>query len=321
MADRSGGDHRCRGRRRLPAARRAVRRRRTRLPRWCGLAESATVGAGATALDATCGKGSPAPAAPSPGVALVAWWPGLVAVAAAAASIRRRHGHACRAPGRRPRPPVPPAAVLLARPAPRPPPFARTRAWRTDEQQSAGRADRRPPDLEPSERARSAATARTTPIRSKENTTMSKSATEIQGEHQQRNAGTNTTKSPDRARSAGAATAGPERAFRHAPPGPDGPGPGRARRGRHRHHGRRSRPPGLQPGRLDGVLAPRHRRVVDRRPIPGRPRRCRRPGRSPPSRSRPRRSNAVGSPASVVLPSRVGDGTGTILPRTRRASR
>ncbi len=45
-------------------------------------------------LDATCGKGSPAPAAPSPGVALVAMAAGLVAIAAGTASIRRRHRHA-----------------------------------------------------------------------------------------------------------------------------------------------------------------------------------------------------------------------------------
>ena len=43
-------------------------------------------------LDATCGKGSPAPAAPSAGVALVATVAGLVAFAAASASIRRRRG-------------------------------------------------------------------------------------------------------------------------------------------------------------------------------------------------------------------------------------
>jgi hypothetical protein len=43
-------------------------------------------------LDATCGKGSPAPAAPSPGIALAAVVTGLVAAAAAAACIRRRRG-------------------------------------------------------------------------------------------------------------------------------------------------------------------------------------------------------------------------------------
>ena len=45
-------------------------------------------------LDATCGKGGPAPAAPSPGVALVAIVGGLVAIAAATASLRRRRSHA-----------------------------------------------------------------------------------------------------------------------------------------------------------------------------------------------------------------------------------
>ncbi len=43
-------------------------------------------------LDATCGKGSPAPAAPSPGIALMAVVAGALGVAAAAASIRRRRG-------------------------------------------------------------------------------------------------------------------------------------------------------------------------------------------------------------------------------------
>ncbi len=43
-----------------------------------------------TCTDATCGKGTPAPAAPTPGIALAAVVGGLVAVAAAAALIRRR---------------------------------------------------------------------------------------------------------------------------------------------------------------------------------------------------------------------------------------
>ena len=46
-----------------------------------------------TCLDATCGKGSPAPAAPTPGISLVAVVGGLVAVAAAAAGGRRGDGH------------------------------------------------------------------------------------------------------------------------------------------------------------------------------------------------------------------------------------
>jgi hypothetical protein len=41
-------------------------------------------------VDATCGKGAPTPAAPSPAVALVAVLGGLVVAAAAAALIRRR---------------------------------------------------------------------------------------------------------------------------------------------------------------------------------------------------------------------------------------
>ncbi len=42
--------------------------------------------------DATCGKGNTAPAAPSPGVALVAVVAGVLGVAAAAACVRRRRG-------------------------------------------------------------------------------------------------------------------------------------------------------------------------------------------------------------------------------------
>lgn len=45
-----------------------------------------------TCLDATCGKGSPAPAAPSPGVALFAVVAGLAAAAAAVSAVRRRRG-------------------------------------------------------------------------------------------------------------------------------------------------------------------------------------------------------------------------------------
>jgi membrane associated rhomboid family serine protease len=43
-------------------------------------------------LDATCGKGSPAPAAPVPGVALAAAIGGIVTAAAAVAFVRRRRG-------------------------------------------------------------------------------------------------------------------------------------------------------------------------------------------------------------------------------------
>ena len=42
--------------------------------------------------DATCGKGNTAPAAPSPGIALMAVVAGALAVAAAAACVRRRRG-------------------------------------------------------------------------------------------------------------------------------------------------------------------------------------------------------------------------------------
>jgi hypothetical protein len=49
-------------------------------------------------LDATCGKGSPAPSAPSPGVALVAIVAGLAVAPAATARIRRRRGQAVALP-------------------------------------------------------------------------------------------------------------------------------------------------------------------------------------------------------------------------------
>jgi hypothetical protein len=42
--------------------------------------------------DATCGKGNAAPAAPSPGIAVVAVVAGALGVAAAAACVRRRRG-------------------------------------------------------------------------------------------------------------------------------------------------------------------------------------------------------------------------------------
>ena len=45
-------------------------------------------------LDATCGKGSPAPAAPSPGVALFAVVAGMAVAAAVVAGVRRRRGRA-----------------------------------------------------------------------------------------------------------------------------------------------------------------------------------------------------------------------------------
>jgi hypothetical protein len=48
--------------------------------------------------DATCGKGSPAPAAPSPGIALAAVVGGMVAAAAAMAGVRRRRLQAAALP-------------------------------------------------------------------------------------------------------------------------------------------------------------------------------------------------------------------------------
>jgi hypothetical protein len=46
----------------------------------------------ANCADATCGKGNTAPAAPSPGIALVGVVAGFMGVAAAAAILRRRRG-------------------------------------------------------------------------------------------------------------------------------------------------------------------------------------------------------------------------------------
>jgi hypothetical protein len=51
-----------------------------------------------TCVDATCGKGSPVPAAPVPVVALVAIVGGLLAAAAARVLIRRRRGLALALP-------------------------------------------------------------------------------------------------------------------------------------------------------------------------------------------------------------------------------
>ena len=45
-----------------------------------------------TCADATCGKGNTAPAAPSPGLALVAIMAGVLGVVAAGTCIRRRRG-------------------------------------------------------------------------------------------------------------------------------------------------------------------------------------------------------------------------------------
>jgi hypothetical protein len=51
-----------------------------------------------TCLDATCGKGSPVPAAPSPGVVLLAVVAGTLAAAAAVVGVRRRRSAAAALP-------------------------------------------------------------------------------------------------------------------------------------------------------------------------------------------------------------------------------
>ena len=66
--------------------------------------------------DATCGKGSPAPAAPSPGSR---WWPSGRALRGGRGRLRPAPAWAaCGPPRRGPGPAVPPSPVLLARPAP-----------------------------------------------------------------------------------------------------------------------------------------------------------------------------------------------------------
>ncbi len=50
-------------------------------------------------VDATCGKGSPAPAAPTPGVALAAVVGGTVTAAAAVTLVRRRRARLVALPG------------------------------------------------------------------------------------------------------------------------------------------------------------------------------------------------------------------------------
>jgi hypothetical protein len=57
-----------------------------------------------TCVDATCGKGAPTPAAPSPAVALVAVLGGLAVAAAASGLIRRRSAWAGALPSGRPLP-------------------------------------------------------------------------------------------------------------------------------------------------------------------------------------------------------------------------
>lgn len=54
--------------------------------------------------DATCGKGTPAPAAPSPGLVLAAVVAGAALAAAAVSSIRRRRGQAAVLPAGSPDP-------------------------------------------------------------------------------------------------------------------------------------------------------------------------------------------------------------------------
>ena len=61
------------------------------------LAESPVVAPSGCA-DVTCGKGSPAPAAPSPAVALAVVLGGLAAAAIAASVIRRRRPHVASLP-------------------------------------------------------------------------------------------------------------------------------------------------------------------------------------------------------------------------------
>ncbi len=67
-------------------------------------------------LDATCGKGSPAPAAPSSGIALVAVVSGLVGIVAAGRLRSASPGPGECPPRGSAGPALPPAAVLLARP-------------------------------------------------------------------------------------------------------------------------------------------------------------------------------------------------------------
>ena len=58
----------------------------------------------AQCADATCGKGTPAAAAPSPGVVLAAVVAGIAVAAAATSGIRRRRGQAAALPAGSPDP-------------------------------------------------------------------------------------------------------------------------------------------------------------------------------------------------------------------------
>ena len=62
------------------------------------LAESPLASGPVHCLDAACGKGTPAAAAPVPGIAAAAMVAGLTAIAVAVANLRRRRAHAAALP-------------------------------------------------------------------------------------------------------------------------------------------------------------------------------------------------------------------------------
>ncbi len=304
VADRSGGDHRRRDRRRLRAARRALRRRHLGYPGGAGC-RSSTVRVGELrrrhlrqgqhgtrrALAGHCAGGRRGRCPGRRG------------------SCRQRPAPAwtaSRAPGRSTRPPVSPSAVLLARTCIPRPCASRSLPARAHCRQSVQSVR---PCLSPASISSLRACAqRRRSVHTKENTTMSKSPTgpsrqartapasksntRTPGQHQGHNAKGSNAKgnNANDARPAPTASVRP-RARRprqaepaHPPPGPDGPGPGGAGGGRHRHHGRDQGCRELQPARL-GVLARRrrrrrrwcgssgHRRPRDHQAVPPGPRR------------------------------------------------
>ena len=213
-------------------------------------------------VDATCGKGSPAPAAPTPGVAWSrssgAWWP----------SRRRPPSSGAAGDGSSPsprdaRPPVPPASVLLARTAPRRAPAAPFAGVRRPQSPACVQEAAPRPPFRAFEHVRPVAVPasfRRTPCRNPHrgrrvrrgrpptNTKNPKESPDQSTRTQIKNVVQVPDSRPDRTQ-----TQAPIHPVPLPPSGPDGVGPGRAGGRRHRHHGRDQGRRDVQPAGL-GVL-------------------------------------------------------------------
>ena len=264
-------------------------------------------------LDASCGKGSPAPAAPSPGVALVAVVTGMVAAAAAAACIRRRRGRMPPSPRGR----LTPCSTRLSSPS-------STRA--------RGAPDRVPSLEWAREAARAAvpggrASASTSSFRacapcrpsaqSKENSMSKSPSGPTRRPRPTATSQKTTTGAPTERHDHQAVhqVATPGRPLPHAPSRADRVGPGRAGDRRHRHHG------GDQGGRDGnpiggGFLAPRGRSGSSATADPGTTALSTQvvAALAVPATT----LDAVGSPASVALPTRVAKAPSSRAPTACR---